>query len=148
MFKNVASQYGGFHAFNSTSHADISADGANCGIKLSKDFAAPVAASSTAAITAVTSVGFSGGLYKFELSQAETNCNCLIISVTSATANVVIKPQIIYTNPANFTATTISSAGLVSATAVNVTGIEGVDATNTLRTTNQHLHNTMSVESI
>jgi hypothetical protein len=120
MFKNVSSQYVGFHAYNTTSHLPVNADTANILVKLTKDFGAPVAASGT--VTAVTSVGFSGGLYKIDLTKAETNYDCLIVAPTSATATTVIDPQIIYTVPANFTALSIDTSGWV-----DIDQIEGTD---------------------
>jgi hypothetical protein len=69
------------------------------------------------------------GYYVFDLTQAETNGNYILICPASSTENIQVIgcPMAQFTSPPNFNALSISSGR------VDVGSIEGVDATNQIR---------------
>lgn len=113
MFKNVASQKLVVFAFDSTTNTPKTGDAANITAYVSKDFGAATVLGDTTA-TEIDSTN-AKGYYLFDLTQAETNADVLTFTAKSSTANIVVlgAPPVVYTYPANFTATAITSGGIV-----------------------------------
>lgn len=113
MFKNVASQKLIVYAFDSTTNLPKTGDSANLTAYVSKDYGSVTVLGDTSA-TEMDSTN-AKGYYLFDLTQAETNGDCLMFSCKSSTANIVVvaAPAVVYTVPANFTAQSIDSSGRV-----------------------------------
>lgn len=111
MFKNVASQKIIVFAFDSTNNTPKTGDAANITAYISKDFGAVTVLGDTTAteMDATNAKGY----YLFDVTQTETNADCIMVSAKSSTANIVVigAPATIFTNPANFTTTSIDSNG-------------------------------------
>lgn len=91
LFKNIAGQKAIVYAYDGAADAAKTGDAANITATISKDGGPPAASSDVNP----TEVG--GGLYAFDLSQAETNCDLMALVATSATAHVRIDPVVAYT---------------------------------------------------
>lgn len=91
LFKNVAGQKAIVYAYDAAADAPKTGDAANITATISKDAQAPAASSD------VNPTEIGGGLYAFDLSQAETDCDLLAICATSATSNVRIDSVVAYT---------------------------------------------------
>lgn len=111
MFKNVASQKIAVFAFDSTTGAPKTGDAANITAYVSKDYGAVTVLGDTSA-TEMDATN-AKGMYLFDLTQAETNADCLIFTGKSSTANIFITPQTIYTDPANYTTLSVDGSGRV-----------------------------------
>lgn len=113
MFKNIASQKLIVYAFDSTTNLPKTGDSANLTAYVSKDYGSVTVLGDTSA-TEMDSTN-AKGYYLFDLTQAETNADCLMFSAKSSTANIVViaTPAVCYTVPANFTASSIDSNGRV-----------------------------------
>ena len=113
MFKNVASQKLIVYAFDSTTNLPKTGDSANLTAYVSKDYGSVTVLGDTSA-TEMDSTN-AKGYYLFDLTQSETNADCLMFSAKSSTANIVViaTPAVCYTVPANFTAASIDSNGRV-----------------------------------
>lgn len=102
MFKNVAGQRWVVFAFEdgggTTPGAPKTGDAANITAKIAKDGAA------AGATNDVNPTELEDGYYAFDLTQAETNADDLLLLPESATANIVVVgvPGQIFTRPANF----------------------------------------------
>lgn len=105
--KNVAGQSISIFAVDS-SGIEKTGDAANITAYISKDGAAGVQTNDINP-TEVDSVRLKG-VYDFNLTQEETNCDKLILSADSSTAGVVIRPVIIYTVPRASVAGVVSSS--------------------------------------
>lgn len=81
---------------------------------VSKDDGAVTAIASASGVPTECDATNAKGDYKIALSATETNADKLRFSGKSGTSNVVVVAQTIYTVPANFTAFSIDSSGLVS----------------------------------
>lgn len=99
MFKNVASQKVIVFAFDATSNVPKTGDSANIAAYVSKDFGAVTQLTDTSAteMDATNAPGY----YLFDISQTETNADCLLISGKSSTANIKVigAPATIFTFP-------------------------------------------------
>lgn len=95
MQKNVASQKVTLFAFDYSTGAPKTGDGANITAYVAIDDGSVTVLGDTSA-TEIESTN-AKGLYSFDLTQAETNGNKLVFSAKSGTANVAIVPQIIQT---------------------------------------------------
>lgn len=97
MFKNVANQKAACYAWGGAAGSAKTGDAANITAQISIDGAA------TAPTDDVNPTELDAtdapGIYIFDLTQAETNGDLIIISPVSSTADVVIRPIIAYTNP-------------------------------------------------
>lgn len=113
MFKNVASQKLIVFAFDTTTNVAKTGDAANLTAYVSKDYGAVTVLGDTSA-TEMDSAN-AKGYYLFDLTQGETNADCLLFSAKSSTGNIAVVgvPATIYTTPANFTAQSIDSNGRV-----------------------------------
>lgn len=107
MFKNVASQKWTVFAFDETDNTPKTGDAANITCKVKKDGAA------AAALTDVNPTEVEDGFYDFDVTQAESNGDKLLMLPESSTANIQVIgcPAVIYTRPANFTSMGIESDG-------------------------------------
>lgn len=113
MFKNTASQKLTVFAFDPATNLPKTGDAANITAYVSKDDGAVAALTDTSAAEA--SASNAPGYYTFDLAQSETDANKLLFSAKSTTSNIVViaVPSVVYTVPANFTATSIDSSGRV-----------------------------------
>ena len=95
LFKNAAGQKLAIYAHDTDADAPKTGDAANITARISKDGAA--VAQSNDVTPAELDATHAKGIYIFDLTQAETNCDLLILSAASSTADVHIEPVIIYT---------------------------------------------------
>jgi hypothetical protein len=86
IYKNTASQGLYVYAYDKSTGSSKTGDAANITANWSKDGAAPAATNDTNP----TEIG--GGVYWFDLTQAECNCNAFSLVPASATSNIVIDP--------------------------------------------------------
>lgn len=109
MFKNVASQKIAVFAFDTTTSAPKTGDAANITAYISKDWGTVTALGDTSA-TEMDATN-AKGWYLFDLTQAETNADALLVSGKSATANVSVVGSLIFTTPPNFSTMVLDSTG-------------------------------------
>lgn len=142
MFKNVAAQKLIVRAIDTVSGNPKTGDGGNLTAYVSKDFGSVTVLGDTSAteMDATNAPGY----YLFDLTQAETNGDCLLFSAKSSTSNVRLEAPnggVVYTRPAAFglvagaagglfiagtnEATTITTAGGAALT-LSSTGANGV----------------------
>ena len=95
MFKNVASQKLAVFAWDNASGAPKTGDAGNISAQISKDGAA-TAATNDVAPTELDATD-AKGIYIFDMTQAETNANLVILSAVSSTADIDLQPVILYT---------------------------------------------------
>jgi hypothetical protein len=95
IWKNVTSQKVPIFAFDQVAGAAETGDAGNITAQISID------GGSSAAVTDTNPTELDAtnqaGVYLFDLTQAETNGNLIVITATSSTANVVIEPLILFT---------------------------------------------------
>lgn len=117
MFKNTASQKLIVFAFDSTTNTPKTGDAANLTAYVSKDYGAVTVLGDTSA-TEMDSTN-AKGYYLFDLTQAETNADCLMFSAKSSTSNIVVigAPAVVQTVPA-----AIGTAGVFPAAAAGASG--------------------------
>jgi len=98
VFKNTAAKFMVF-AWDTTTGVAKTGDAANITAYVSKDYGTVTILGDTAAteMDATNAPGY----YLFDAAQAETNADVLMVSATSATANIAVigAPAIIYTRP-------------------------------------------------
>lgn len=111
MFKNVAGQKIAVFAFDTTTGAPKTGDGANITVYVAKDWGAVTVLTDTTAteLDATNAKGW----YLFDVSQTESNADALLFSGKSATANISVVGQLIYTLPPNLSALSVDSNGRV-----------------------------------
>ena len=95
MYKNVASQKVAVYAWDGAAGTAKTGDAANITAEISKDGAAS-AATDDANPTELDATDHPG-VYLFDMTQAETNADLVIITPASSTADVIFRPVIIYT---------------------------------------------------
>lgn len=100
MQKNVASQKLAVYAWNTLNNSPETGDAGNITAQISKEVGA-TAPTNDAAPTELDATD-APGVYYFNLLQAETNADLIIVSPVSSTAGVTLEPVIIYTTPAGF----------------------------------------------
>lgn len=93
MYKNVSGQKIAVYAYDTATGAPVTGDAANITGKLSKDGASQASTNDTNP----SEIG--DGEYVFDMTQAETSADLLVLTVSSATPNVRIEPVHIYTRP-------------------------------------------------
>ncbi len=93
MFKNVASQKLAVFAYDNATRAPKTGDAANIVAQISKDGAA----SSLITDTNPSELASHPGVYIFDLTQAETNADMIVVSSASTTANVTLEPVMLHT---------------------------------------------------
>jgi hypothetical protein len=111
MQKNVTGQKFIVFAFDSTANTPKTGDAAQITCYISKDFGSVTQTTDTSA-TEMDSTN-AKGYYLFDATQGETNADIILVSGKSSTSNIVVvgAPATIFTTPANFTTTSISSTG-------------------------------------
>lgn len=102
MLKNVVSQKLAVYAWNMITNAPETGDQGNITAQISKDGAA-TAATDDANPTELDATD-APGIYLFDMLQAETNADLIIVSPVSSTAGVILEPVIIYTVLADLSA--------------------------------------------
>ena len=95
MYKNVASQKIAIFAWDGASGASKTGDASNITAQISIDGGARAATDDTNP-TELDATD-APGIYIFDMTQAETNGDLIILSATSSTSDIVIRPVIIYT---------------------------------------------------
>ena len=97
MRKNVSSQKMAIYAYDTVNDEGKTGDAANITAQISKD----AGASAAVADTNPTELDATDhpGIYIFDISQAKSNADLIIITASSTTANIVIDPVIINTLP-------------------------------------------------
>ena len=95
MFKNVASQKVAVFAWDQSSGAAKTGDAANISAQISLDGAA-TAATNDVAPTELDATD-APGIYIFDMTQAETNADLVVIAPVSSTSDIVLRPVIVYT---------------------------------------------------
>lgn len=118
VYKNRASQKLAVFAVDATG-APKTGDAANISAQISLDGAA-TNATNDAAPTELDATD-APGVYLFDMTQAETNADLMIVAPKSSTSGVVLRPVIIYTEP--------ELRSLAADQAVNVTKINGTAQT-------------------
>jgi hypothetical protein len=96
LFKNVASQKIHIYAYDSTTGAPKTGDAANITGYISLDGTANAIDDTNPTEVDATNMK---GVYVFDLTQAETNCNAFALCAESSTANIRIEPIIGFTTP-------------------------------------------------
>lgn len=115
IYKNKGSQKLPVFAVDATGAAKTG-DAANITAQISKDGGA--CASSNDANPAELDATNAPGVYLFDMTQAETNADLIVLTAKSTTSGVIIRPMILFTEPEIRTA--------------NTTQIEGGDATDAI----------------
>jgi len=95
MFKNIGSQKVAVFAWDNAAGSAKTGDAANISAQISIDGAA-TAATDDVAPTELDSTD-APGIYIFDMTQAETNGDLIVISPVSSTSDIVLRPVIIYT---------------------------------------------------
>ena len=111
MQKNVANQKVAIYAHDTISDIAKTGDAANLMAYISKDEASPVQSNDVNPVE-LDSTNMPG-VYVFDLTQAETNCDSFMLYAKSSTTGVqcdIIKLQ---TSPGNYTALVIDANGMV-----------------------------------
>ena len=120
MFKNVAGKVAVF-AWDQSSGAAKTGDADQITAQISKDGAA-CAATDDANPTELDSTD-APGIYIFDMLQAETNANLVVITPVSSTADIVLRPVIIYTQTVMLTTSDITGVEVDNdGTAISLAG--------------------------
>lgn len=116
MQKNVASQKWVVFAFDRTDNTPKTGDAAQITANIK------VGAAASGATNDLNPTELEDGYYQFDLLQAETNADELIIFPASSTSNIQVIgcPSVIYTRPANFSTLSLGVGGAVT-TVTNLT---------------------------
>lgn len=105
--KNVASQKIAVYAHDTANDVPKTGDAANITAQISKDFGTPAATNDTNP-TELDATDHPG-IYVFDLTQAETNAENVLLSAVSSTADILLDPVQVFTTPPNFTTLTIAN---------------------------------------
>ena len=103
MFRNVASQKLAVFAYDTSSgppYAGKTGDAANITAEISKD-GGTSAGTNDVNPTELDAVDHPG-IYLFDLTQAETNADLIVVTPVSATANIELDPVQVFTMPVGF----------------------------------------------
>lgn len=95
MFKNVASQKIAVYAWDNANGVPKTGDAANISAQISID-GGVTAATNDVAPTELDATD-APGIYLFDMEQAETNGDLIILSAVSSTADIDLQPVILYT---------------------------------------------------
>jgi hypothetical protein len=118
MYKNIASQKVAVFAWDGNAGAPKTGNAASITAQISKDGGA-CAATNDVNPTELDATN-AKGIYIFDLTQAETNADLVVISPVSATAGVVLRPVIAY--PTLLTAGFVISADIKKVNSITVDG--------------------------
>jgi len=108
-YKNTAGQKLSVFAYDSTTGDPVTGGSANITAQISLNGAASAATNDTNP-TELDATDHPG-IYIFDMTQAETNANLINLTAVSATANVLLEPVIVYTEPATRDANLIQILG-------------------------------------
>lgn len=97
LYKNVAGQKIPVYAYDKTTGDAETGDAGNITAQISKDGGACAATNDTNP-TELDATD-APGIYLFDLTQAETNADLIVLYPVSSTGDVVLRPVLIYTNP-------------------------------------------------
>ena len=97
VYKNKATQKVACFAYDSTDGSAKTGDASNITAQISIDGAATAATNDTNPTE--LDAADAPGIYLFDLTQAESNGDLLVIAPVSSTSNILIEPLIIYTEP-------------------------------------------------
>lgn len=97
LFKNTASQKIAVYAHDTSADAAKTGDASNITAQISLDFGTAASTNDTNP-TELDSADHPG-VYVFDLTQAETNAEAIVISAVSATADISIEPIQVFTTP-------------------------------------------------
>lgn len=117
MEKNVASQKIAVYAHDTISDAAKTGDANNITAYISKDNASPV--QSNDVNPAELDATNMPGVYVFDLTQAETNCNDFVLYAKSSTSGIAIDIVRLNTTPPNFGLQVVDADGRVDVSKVN-----------------------------
>jgi len=130
VFKNVASQKVAVFAWDNAAGAAKTGDAANISAQISKDGAA-TAATDDVAPTELDSTD-APGIYIFDMTQAETNADLVVIAPVSSTGDIVLRSVILYTKPVT---KLTSGTAAINTTAESFTKAGAEPETNTYTST-------------
>lgn len=97
LYKNTASQKLAVYAYDTAAEAPKTGDAANITGQISKDGAATAATNDTNP-TELDATD-APGVYLFDLTQAETNAEMIVVSASSTTSDISIEPVVVFTFP-------------------------------------------------
>jgi hypothetical protein len=97
IYKNIASQKIAVYAHDTSADTAKTGDAANITAQISKDGGVTAATNDTNP-TELDATD-APGVYLFDMTQAETNADLVIVSAVSSTADISLEPVIIYTLP-------------------------------------------------
>ena len=117
MFKNVASQKVAVFAWDNANGVAKTGDAANISAQISIDVAA-TAATNDVAPTELDATD-APGVYYFNMTQAETNGDLIIVAPVSSTADIDLRPVIIYTVAAAISVSDILTTQMTEAYAAD-----------------------------
>jgi hypothetical protein len=117
IYKNAANQKIAVFAWDTSANAEKTGDAANITARISKDGAA-VAQTNDVNPTELDAT-YAPGIYLFDMTQAETDAELIVLFAKSSTANIKLEPIVIYTLPIVATAASISALNNLSAAQVN-----------------------------
>lgn len=106
VYKNVSSQKIAVFAYDTANDTPKTGDAANITAQISLDGAATAATNDTNP-TELDATD-APGIYLFNMTQAETNADLIILSAVSATSDISLEPVIIYTTPGDNTALNVN----------------------------------------
>lgn len=108
IYKNIASQKIAVYAHDTAADAPKTGDAANITAQISKDGGTTAATNDTNP-TELDATD-APGIYLFDMTQAETNADLIVLQADSSTADISIEPVIIYTLP-TWTNTQVAQTG-------------------------------------
>lgn len=117
LYKNVGAQKAAVFAYDKTTGAAKTGDAANITAYLSKDWGAAAAVADTNP-TEMDATNMPGW-YAFDLAQAETNAEVLVLAPKSSTANVLVEQVQVFTE--NLAANRTGAVGSVNGAVASVT---------------------------
>lgn len=121
LFKNVASQKVAVYAHDTANDVPKTGDAANITAQISKDGGATAASNDTNP-TELDATD-APGIYLFDLTQAESNCDLFILFAKSSTADIQLEPVIIYTLPGTSVGVAIDETNLLVAISEMMLGV-------------------------
>jgi hypothetical protein len=136
LFKNVAGQKIHIYAYNSATGAAKTGDAANITAYVSLDGTANAIDDTNPSEVDATNMP---GIYVFDLTQAETNCNAFALYAKSTTSDIRIEPIIGYTTGPAATQTGDSYAVVAHADYGNAKLVRSTTPANTLSVDANHL---------
>jgi hypothetical protein len=99
LYRNVASQKVAVYAYDTSADAPKTGDAGNITAYISKD-GGSATQSNDVNPTEIDATNMKG-LYLFDLTQAESQCELFVLSAVSSTSNIVLDPVVVFTFPAS-----------------------------------------------